>query len=394
MQARARPGNWRRAASRATPRASPHAGRHLLPSSGPRPDRKLRRGSPCARAARGIHPRHGTAPRTSESRRRSGLSTATSASARAHAMPPARPRRTSRRNRPCGKTRSRRDTAAWRRDTGASRASARRKRLPPELHSRGRPSASGDPGRNEGSIAVRAETPAAFDGRCILGGGVAPLSNTPGILGRRALPARRLARLDATPGTQHGLQEPLARAVKPLTALTFYSSASTRTGVRTLALDTSLPGGSVALRRDGALVLARAGTPAEPHAVRLPGALIDLVADDGATLDDVQLLAVGLGPGAFTGLRVGLATMQGLAFATGLPIVGVSGLDALAVAAHRAVSDRNRVIGVWLDAGRQEVFAARYRVDPRAAFGVTAVGDPISARPGAVLDKWRAAGDP
>jgi len=164
--------------------------------------------------------------------------------------------------------------------------------------------------------------------------------------------------------------------------------------VRTLALDTSLPGGSVALRRDGALVLARAGDPAVPHAVRLPGALIDLVADDGATLDDVQLLAVGLGPGAFTGLRVGLATMQGLAFATGLPIVGVSGLDALAVAAHRAVADRDRVIGVWLDAGRQEVFAARYRVDPRAAFGVTAVGNPISARPGAVLDKWRAAGDP
>ena len=135
----------------------------------------------------------------------------------------------------------------------------------------------------------------------------------------------------------------------------------------TLALDTSTPGGSVALRRDGALVLARAGDPAEPHAVRLPGALIDLVAGDGATLDDVTLLAVGLGPGAFTGLRVGLATMQGLAFATGVPIVGVSGLDALAVAAHRAASDARRVIGVWLDAGRQEVFAARYRVDPSAA---------------------------
>jgi len=131
-----------------------------------------------------------------------------------------------------------------------------------------------------------------------------------------------------------------------------------------------------------------------PHAVRLPGALIDLVADDGATLDDVQLLAVGLGPGAFTGLRVGLATMQGLAFATGLPIVGVSGLDALAVAAHRAVADRDRVIGVWLDAGRQEVFAARYRVDPSAAFGVTALEDPMSARPGAVLETWRSAGEP
>jgi len=164
--------------------------------------------------------------------------------------------------------------------------------------------------------------------------------------------------------------------------------------VRTLALDTSLPGGSVALRRDGALVLARAGDPAEPHAVRLPGTLIDLVAEDGATLDDVQLLAVGLGPGAFTGLRVGLATMQGLAFATGLPIVGVSGLDALAVEARRAAADRECVIGVWLDAGRQEVFAARYRVDPSAAFGVTAIEDPMSARPAAVLEKWRATREP
>jgi tRNA threonylcarbamoyladenosine biosynthesis protein TsaB len=179
-----------------------------------------------------------------------------------------------------------------------------------------------------------------------------------------------------------------------LTALTFCSSASTRAEVRTLALDTSLPGGSVALRRDGALVLARAGDLAEPHAVRLPGALIDLVVEDGATLDDVQLLAVGLGPGAFTGLRVGLATMQGLAFATGLPIVGVSGLDALAVEARRAVADCERVIGVWLDAGRQEVFAARYRVDPSAAFGVTAIEDAMSARPAAVLEKWHATGEP
>jgi tRNA threonylcarbamoyladenosine biosynthesis protein TsaB len=173
-----------------------------------------------------------------------------------------------------------------------------------------------------------------------------------------------------------------------LTALTFCSSASTRTEVRTLALDTSLPGGSVALRRDGALVLARAGNTAEPHAVRLPGALIDLVAGDGATLDDVHLLAVGLGPGAFTGLRVGLATMQGLAFATGVPIVGVSGLDALAVAAHRAVSERD-VIGVWLDAGRQEVFAARYW---RVPGGVQREGEYTVEAPAAIAAELVATG--
>ena len=55
------------------------------------------------------------------------------------------------------------------------------------------------------ALAARGESLAAFDGRCILAGCVAPPLNTPGILGRRALPARRLARLGATPHFHHGL---------------------------------------------------------------------------------------------------------------------------------------------------------------------------------------------
>src|SRR6267154_1806761 len=54
-------------------------------------------------------------------------------------------------------------------------------------------------------LAARGESLAAFDGRCIPAGGVAPPSNTPGILGRRALPSGRLARLGATPDFHHGL---------------------------------------------------------------------------------------------------------------------------------------------------------------------------------------------
>ena len=54
-------------------------------------------------------------------------------------------------------------------------------------------------------LAARGESLAAFDGRCIPGGRVAPRSHTPGILGRRALPAGRLARLGATPDFHHGL---------------------------------------------------------------------------------------------------------------------------------------------------------------------------------------------
>jgi membrane fusion protein, multidrug efflux system len=61
-------------------------------------------------------------------------------------------------------------------------------------------------------LAARGESLAAFDGRCILPGSVAPPSNTPGILGRRALPARRLARLGATPDFHHGLLAVIAAA--------------------------------------------------------------------------------------------------------------------------------------------------------------------------------------
>ena len=81
--------------------------------------------------------------------------------------------------------------------------------------------------------------------------------------------------------------------------------------VPTLALDTSTAEGSVALRRDGAIVIARAGDPSHPHGVRLPGDLFAALEQARLTLADVTLLAVGLGPGPFTGLRVGLATIDG-----------------------------------------------------------------------------------
>src|SRR5712692_1518456 len=60
-------------------------------------------------------------------------------------------------------------------------------------------------------VTSRAATPSAFERRCIPPGGVAPPSNTPGILGRRALPAGRIAALGATMDLHHGLQGPMAQ---------------------------------------------------------------------------------------------------------------------------------------------------------------------------------------
>src|SRR4029077_19055488 len=78
------------------------------------------------------------------------------------------------------------------------------------------------------------------------------------------------------------------------------SPAVYSTVVVTLALDTSTPDGSVAVRRDGAVVYARGGDGSRPHGMRLPGEALVALEACGLTLGDVTLLAVGLGPGPFT----------------------------------------------------------------------------------------------
>ena len=126
-----------------------------------------------------------------------------------------------------------------------------------------------------------------------------------------------------------------------------------------LALDTSSPGGAVALLRDDEPAVERAGNPALSHAERLPRAIAEVLAEAGLPPAALDLFAVASGPGAFTGLRVGLATVQGLALALDRPAIGVS---ALAAAAWRAFAAEPAmaVCGVWLDAARGDVFAAAF----------------------------------
>ena len=158
-----------------------------------------------------------------------------------------------------------------------------------------------------------------------------------------------------------------------------------------LALETATRDGSVALARDGSVLASARGDGGRPHATRLPGDALALLATAGLTLRDVDVFAVCLGPGAFTGLRVGIAAAQGLAFATGRPIVGISALDALGVAALEG-REASAVAGVWMDAARGEVFAARYVLAPDEVLGVKSMGEPISAPPAEVAAEWTDAG--
>lgn len=128
-----------------------------------------------------------------------------------------------------------------------------------------------------------------------------------------------------------------------------------------LALDTSTPATAVALRLlDGSLIEARDDPPAGErpgHTSRLLELAEQLLREGEAAWGDLGEIAVGLGPGTFTGLRVGVASARGLAQSLGVPLGGVSSLRALAQPALR----RNRAVLAALDARRGEMFIAAYR---------------------------------
>ena len=150
--------------------------------------------------------------------------------------------------------------------------------------------------------------------------------------------------------------------------------------MRILALDTSSATGSAAVAEDGRVLIERGGDPSRTHGERLPTELMTLLDDARVTLPSIDRFAVAIGPGSFTGLRVGIATIQGLAFAAQKLVVPVSTFDALAWRVRTSAA----AIGAWVDAHRGEVFATLFAPD-----GETALLPPSSLPPDKTIEAWR-----
>jgi tRNA threonylcarbamoyladenosine biosynthesis protein TsaB len=150
-----------------------------------------------------------------------------------------------------------------------------------------------------------------------------------------------------------------------------------------LALDTTTRIGSCAVARDGMLIREAASDPERSHAEHLPGDLQALLAAEQVALTAVDVFAVATGPGSFTGLRVGIATMQGLAFAMNRPLIGVSGLEALALIARQ--DEPGTPAATWVDAWRGEIYAALFERG-------TEIDGAQVERPATVLERLRPRG--
>ena len=160
--------------------------------------------------------------------------------------------------------------------------------------------------------------------------------------------------------------------------------------MRVLALDTTTRAGSVALVEDDRIVDERGGDGARTHAERLPGEITAIADANRFPLSEVDLYGVASGPGSFTGLRIGIATVQGLAFVHGRRIVGVPALDALAQLGSLDVLP-GTLVAAWMDAHRRDVFSAVYRVTGAPPFSPERLVDvegPTVGHPGSTVARW------
>src|SRR3989337_1457447 len=126
--------------------------------------------------------------------------------------------------------------------------------------------------------------------------------------------------------------------------------------MKILGFDTSGVSGSIALSVDGRLMAETETRDVGTHSQWFLPAVDSLLKENSVKMEDIDLFAVGIGPGSFTGLRIGVSAVKGFAWALGKKCVPVSTLEAMAT---NGIADGQRICPV-LDARKREVYAALF----------------------------------
>jgi len=175
--------------------------------------------------------------------------------------------------------------------------------------------------------------------------------------------------------------------------------------VKILGFDTATRATAVALLdTDTGIAITRRDDPPRGerprHTTRLMTLIVDVLGEAGADWRHVDRIAVGVGPGTFTGLRIGVATAHALALARGIELVGVSTLHSLARGAQGTDGFTPGAIAAVIDARRSEVFAAGWLVRDVTSADAAPLLAPRALAPEALAaeiagtgDSWLAVGD-
>ncbi|MFC3415847.1 tRNA (adenosine(37)-N6)-threonylcarbamoyltransferase complex dimerization subunit type 1 TsaB [Algoriphagus hitonicola] len=141
-----------------------------------------------------------------------------------------------------------------------------------------------------------------------------------------------------------------------------------------LSLETSTDNCSVALHREGVLISLKEWGERGGHASKLPGLVDEVMEEVEIQAENLQAVAVSEGPGSYTGLRIGVSTAKGLAYALGLPLIGINTLQSLAIQVSNP--EEGSIIISQIDARRMEVYAQVFDKN----------GDPLSEISPEILD--------
>jgi tRNA threonylcarbamoyladenosine biosynthesis protein TsaB len=145
-----------------------------------------------------------------------------------------------------------------------------------------------------------------------------------------------------------------------------------------LNLETATPLCSVALAIDGRLIAQRETQEEKSHAARLTVYIGEILKEQGLQFKDLHAVAIGKGPGSYTGLRIGVSTAKGLCYGAGIPLIAVGTLRIMANYAKEICReksfplDENILLCPMIDARRMEVFSCLYKVSGEEKEPITA----------------------
>lgn len=139
-----------------------------------------------------------------------------------------------------------------------------------------------------------------------------------------------------------------------------------------LAIETATKLCSVALARDGVvLALRELESEKHIHAEKVNVFIAEVMEEAGLALNALDAMAVGIGPGSYTGLRIGLSAAKGLCYALDKPLIGISTLQVLLCSAVRTGVPKDALLWPMIDARRMEVFTQPFAADEKALGSVT-----------------------